>query len=381
MHSRFDDFSIARVRLTILYILTVTVILAAFSVAIYFFVGKELHTLARTTETSLVSLPVDETYIIGATLPGGSITETEFVLLGDTFASVYEVSRAEEEVDVYVDPKTGIIIDIEDDTHRVESYGEAMINDFVETLIIANVVMLFLVGSLSYLFAGKTLRPIKHKMEQQTQFSSDVAHEIRTPLSAILATTEAALRKPQTIEVYKETLMNVQKEARRLSTLSEDLLLSANGRAEQYTTYVSLKDVAEQAMQHLKLYAAEQEVTCSLTVTENTSVLGNQVMLERMLENILHNAVMYSPHRGTIEIELHKKTLTITDHGSGISAADQGHIFERFYRGDKNRDERTMHGSGLGLAIVKQIANLHNAHVTLTSAEDVGTTVTITFLQ
>lgn len=218
-------------------------------------------------------------------------------------------------------------------------------------------------------------------MQQQEQFSLDVAHEIRTPLAAIIAAAGSVLLKEETVPTYQETLRDITREARRLCGLTEDLLATA--RSAQLTEFVrvDIHEVVNSVIERLTGSAQEKNVRLDLLVEHVFSTLGDKIMLERMIENVLHNAIKFSHDGSTVEIILKDRAVSIADTGIGMSSENKTHVFERFYTADSSRNEYNKNGVGLGLSIVRQIADLHKIRMQIDSEQGRGTVVTFSFLQ
>lgn len=218
-------------------------------------------------------------------------------------------------------------------------------------------------------------------MQQQERFSLDVAHEIRTPLSAIMAATDSVLEKAETVQTYQETLSDIRREARRLNGLTKDLLMAAKNTQPREFVMVELNEVTSDVLNRLAGQAHEKNVRLDLVVERTFSTYGNKIMLERMIENVVHNAIKFSHDGGTVKIFLNDRIVCISDSGIGMSQENQTHIFERFYTVDSSRNEYNKNGAGLGLSIVRQIADLHKISIRIDSVEGRGTVFQFSFLQ
>jgi signal transduction histidine kinase len=313
--------------------------------------------------------------------PKAYITNTEEESLHDKLVYVVEVYKDGNETDVYIDRTTGNVLVSADEGKEVETFNDVLINDFEENLLWANVMALVLTFFLSYFLAGATLRPIQKKMKQQEQFSVDVAHEIRTPLAAILGAADSVLMKEETVHIYQQTLLNIKKEGRRLNDLIEDLLATARNTSSTEFVKVDLSQVVISVTQRLTEYAHKKGIQCNLMIKQGVFIFGNEIMLERMVENVVHNAIKFSHNGGTIEIILTDTTMSIKDIGIGMSPETKIHIFERFYTADSSRNEYNKNGVGLGLSIVRQIADLHKIRMHVDSELGQGTVFTFSFLQ
>ncbi len=220
------------------------------------------------------------------------------------------------------------------------------------------------------------------------EFTANVAHELKTPLTAILGATEmlgdeaAALSDAE----RKELLAIVHEQAGRLSSLVKDIL--ALTQIERKETApgadfvpVPLHEVVETAVSLATSRAKKKGIALRIVRNDVATVEGDAHLLEQALGNLIENALRYSESH-TVEVSLVTESaasgvlLSVTDCGVGIPADALPHIFERFYRVDKTRS-RALGGTGLGLAIVKHIALLHGGEVSVSSELGRRTTFTI----
>ncbi len=201
---------------------------------------------------------------------------------------------------------------------------------------------------------------------------ADVAHELRTPLSAIQGTVEAM--QDGVFPLNNENLATIHEEVMLLNRLVEDLRTLANAEAGKLPLDimpVDLGELLERQVTAFRYRAKEQGVTISLQVAETLPpIAGDEQRLGQVLSNLLDNALRHTPEAGSIHLCLARRErgtrLTITDSGEGIGAHDLPHIFDRFYRVDPARN-RGAGGSGLGLAIVRQLVEAHGGHIAVTS--------------
>ena len=214
------------------------------------------------------------------------------------------------------------------------------------------------------------------------EFTANVSHELKTPLTSISGFAE--LMKTGTVppETVPEFAGDIYREAQRLITLVEDIIHLSQldeGMGSMERGPVDLTGVARDVVQRLTPAAEKAGVTITLTGGE-TMVEGVGQVLDEMAANLVDNAVKYNRPGGSVFVAVDtvegKPRLTVRDTGIGIPAAHQERVFERFYRVDKSHSKE-VGGTGLGLSIVKHAAAYHNASVTLESAEGVGTTVTV----
>ncbi len=376
-----DDFFRARLKLTLLYTLVMTIVLIIFSVFLFVRVEQQLVKLSSDSRSAEFITKEQAVAIAQAQNPQAPITDIQEESLNDTLVYVVEMYQNEQETDIYIDRTTGEVLTSADDGVEVETVNDVLINDFGENLLWANAIVLLLTTFLSYFLAGATLRPIQRKMKQQEQFSLDVAHEIRTPLSAIMAAADSVLEKEETGQTYRETLADIKREARRLNGLTEDLLATARNPHAAIFEMVDMNEVVSSVVNRLARQAHEKGVQLDVLVEQAFSTLGNKTRLERMIENVVHNAIKFSHEDGTVKIVLKNKVVRISDTGVGISPEDKTHIFERFYTTDASRNEYNKNGVGLGLSIVRQIADLHKITIQIDSEPGLGTSFQFSFLQ
>lgn len=220
------------------------------------------------------------------------------------------------------------------------------------------------------------------KMRQE--FTANVSHELKTPLTAISGYSELIQNGMTNEEETIRFAGEIHKSAKRLLTLINDTIrLSQLDSSEQKVIYeaIDLYKIAEDCVNMLKFSAENHGITISIHGT-NAYLEGNKEMLEEVVYNLCDNAIRYNNEGGKVDVTVKpvkgKIYLCVEDNGIGISKEHQERIFERFYRVDKSRSKSTG-GTGLGLAIVKHIIQQHGAHMELTSEKGKGTKIEIEF--
>ena len=226
-----------------------------------------------------------------------------------------------------------------------------------------------------------------HQEDRETlrrEFSANVSHELKTPLTSISGFAE--LLKTGTVppETVTEFAGDIYNEAQRMIALVEDIMhlsqLDENSTPMEHTE-VDLYALAARVMQRLENTAKKADITLSLEGTRVT-VPGVEMLLDEIMFNLIDNAIKYNRPGGSVTITTLRKNgqanLTVQDTGIGIPFEHRTRVFERFYRVDKSHSKE-VGGTGLGLSIVKHAAAYHNAAVSLESAEGVGTTISILF--
>ena len=218
--------------------------------------------------------------------------------------------------------------------------------------------------------------------ELRREFTSNVSHELKTPLTTIYGISDmlvGGIVKPEDIPGFAK---NIRDEAGRLITLIQDILklsqLDENTFSDQRER-VDLYELAQSAAERLRPQADEKHVTISVT-GERSEFTGIATVLEEMIYNLLDNAVKYNKQGGRADVDVRSSgddiVVTVSDTGIGVPADSIDRIFERFYRADKSHS-RKIGGTGLGLSIVKHGVSLHGGSITVKSSEGSGTTFTM----
>jgi two-component system, OmpR family, sensor kinase len=229
---------------------------------------------------------------------------------------------------------------------------------------------------------NSTFARLETAFAQQEQFTADVAHELRTPVSVILTQTQTALSRERYAAEYRETVEACQRSAQRMRRLIESLLELARLDAGQETMKrlrFNLAGTVNDCAEQLKLIASQRHVKI-LTELAPIEMTGDAERLAQVVTNLLVNAVQYNRPDGEVRVKLEAQpglaVLTVTNTGPGISAEDLPHVFERFYQGDKSRTVSNGN-AGLGLAIAKAIVEAHGGTIEVSSRENAGTTFTV----
>ncbi len=216
------------------------------------------------------------------------------------------------------------------------------------------------------------------------EFTANVSHELKTPLTAISGTAEiikSGIAKPQDVPHFAETIYN---ETQRLITLVNDIILLSRldenaGIPDRQP--VDLHSLTARVLATLAPAADRDNITLELQ-GESTVISGVPVLLDELVFNLCDNAVKYNRPGGSVTVRLTQQDdraiLSVTDTGMGIPPEEHERIFERFYRVDKSHS-REIGGTGLGLSIVKHSAALHGAAISLQSKPGQGTTITVSF--
>jgi two-component system OmpR family sensor kinase len=210
------------------------------------------------------------------------------------------------------------------------------------------------------------VRRLEILVEGQQRFIAHAAHELRSPLTSLYGELQLALRRSRSADEYRSAIEEALDSARRLKALAEDLLALARIGAEREPslTPVVLEDVARSAASWGAQEAARRSVEVTIDADQST-VLGHAIDLERLLRNLIDNAVRHAPDGGHVKVEARSDgdtvELSVIDDGPGVPAAERERVFDPFFRAESER--RREGGSGLGLAIVREIARVHGGDV------------------
>ncbi|MGW9973525.1 two-component system histidine kinase PnpS [Staphylococcus saprophyticus] len=219
------------------------------------------------------------------------------------------------------------------------------------------------------------------------EFVANVSHELKTPITSIKGFAETLLDGAKNDEqTLNEFLKIISKESDRIETLVFDLLdLShVEQQTEIVTEYVSLSEIAESTIKNMQNIAEEKQITIVNEIKPDIVIDANKDKVSQVALNLLSNAVSYSKASSEVIVRVYKdankRIMEVQDFGIGISAEDQQHIFERFYRADKARS-RDSGGTGLGLSITKHIMEAHNGRINVFSRPNEGSTFRVTFFE
>jgi heavy metal sensor kinase len=229
---------------------------------------------------------------------------------------------------------------------------------------------------------NSTFSRLEAAFAQQQQFTSDAAHELRTPVSVILTQIQSTLNRERSGTEYRETLEACQRAAQRMKRLIESLLELARfdaGQEQLKRIQFDLATTARDCAELVQPLATDKgiKLTCEISPAHCE---GDPERIGQVVTNLLTNAVNYNKPNGEVRLTSNRLNgsviLTVADTGHGIAPEDLPHVFERFYRGDKARTN-SGGSAGLGLAICRAIVEAHGGEITVASKPSDGTTFTI----
>lgn len=224
---------------------------------------------------------------------------------------------------------------------------------------------------------------LQEAIQREKQFTSDASHELRTPLSSMKGLLEVALRKTRNEEYYRNKFHILLDEVNKMAALSEQLLLLA--RYEHGSQNIKLEkfrllEVLHQQHELLEDELNKKSLYLNLESCDDIDVMTDWMMLNRIIQNILTNAIKFSPEKTEIKVKTFTKekhiVVKIADYGTGINPQELDKIFDRFYQADNSRNSKAG-GSGLGLSIVKRFADLLGIAIQVKSRNEEGTAFTL----
>jgi two-component system heavy metal sensor histidine kinase CusS len=225
------------------------------------------------------------------------------------------------------------------------------------------------------------LKRLDDSFTRLSQFSADLAHELRTPIANMLGETQVALTRDRTVAEYRETIESSVAECERLSRIVDNLLFVARvdaAREPIARKWFDARTAVEKIAAFYQAVADDHHITISCS--GNGEIYADTDLFERAVGNLLDNALRFTAEHGSIRIGLSKHNtdfeVTVSDNGCGIAAEHLPRVFDRFYRAESSRSSD---GAGLGLALVKSIVDLHGGSASVQSQPGCGTTVTLTF--
>lgn len=241
---------------------------------------------------------------------------------------------------------------------------------------------------ISRFLARRSLRPVEEAWDKQRQFVADASHELKTPITVILANTDIVLSHPDsTVQEESKWIEYTREEAGRMKSLVNDLLFLAKSDAAQAPLHplpVLFSDLVDGSVMSFESVAFEAGVHLEELVDPGLLVSGDEGQLRRLTVILLDNAVKYAGKGGTVTVKLENQgdgcRLTVHNTGPAIAPEHLPRLFERFYRADAARD-RAQGGYGLGLAIAKTIVDAHGGKISVTSTERDGTAFTVVLPQ
>lgn len=300
-----------------------------------------------------------------------------------------------------------------------------LLNAYVKSTLIALPLILLLVGGVAWWLVNRGLRPLRafkkvaamisardlsHRMkvtglpdelrdlahavnfmlhrldgdvQQMAQFSDDLAHELRSPMNNLMGKAQVTLSRDRPPEEYKKVLESCTEELERLSRMVSQMLFLASVSQPTVPLTFGVINLQEEAKKVAELFSSSaEEKKMSLQVHGSAHAMGDRLMIQRAISNLLSNSIRHGTAGSTIKIMLtdhsDEVSLSVCNTGEGIEAEHLPRLFDRFYRVHASRS-RQQGGTGLGLAIVRSIMSLHEGRVTVESQPGYTTTFSLVF--
>lgn len=345
--SNMDTFSKARLRLTAWYLIIIMALSLSFSAIVYRALTIEIHRFEKA-----------QRFFIERRLEEGNFplppNDRKFVLFNNGEPPNPEL--------------------IEETKQRI-----------LMMLTIANAGVLVITGGIGYFLAGRTLKPIREMVNEQSMFITDASHELKTPLTSLRAEYEATMLDAdkitkkdlkQLVKSSFEEIVNLQGLAEKLMELTQQQKRRGHIAPEK----VSLLEVVEGALNKVIPLAKQKHVAVNNEI-DDYILEGEKQSLTELFVILLDNAIKYSPIGSevylTSEKTDHHVQIEVADKGMGIDEKDLPHIFDRFWQADKSRSK--IEGFGLGLSIAKEIVESHRGTISVESKPREGTIFTLRF--
>ncbi len=219
---------------------------------------------------------------------------------------------------------------------------------------------------------------IQHSVEAQKRFTAAVSHEVRSPLTSLRGNIEVALRKKRAPEEYEDLLKTNLADIIRLSRITDNLLFftkADNNIIELKKKWFEVSHFLQNIVERLRYRATSAGISISETYQEGVEMRGDPELIEQALSNIIENAINYTPSGGIVAVTSKKEDdriiISIRDTGIGIPEEEISHLFERFYRVNKERSRKSG-GTGLGLSITEWVVHAHDGNIEVKSTLGAG---------
>jgi len=229
------------------------------------------------------------------------------------------------------------------------------------------------------------LNRLQKGFEREKRFTSDAAHELMTPLSSMRSDAEIMLRKPRSKEEYQETVQRMLNEVHKMSEMVHLLLQLSRVESvhQSERDMVNISHVVEKVVSKNQENARSKNINVQSQIDPDLQVRAHEAYIEKVVSNLLENAIKYTPEQGEIMLKLQqsngKAVIRLSDTGIGFDTETQQHLFERFYRAN-NSEVQEQSGSGLGLPLVKAIVELYDGKIRAYSdGRGEGSTFVVTF--
>jgi two-component system heavy metal sensor histidine kinase CusS len=232
---------------------------------------------------------------------------------------------------------------------------------------------------------NRMLDRLQQDFQRLSDFSSDLAHELRTPISNLLTQTQVALSNRRDADTYRDILASNAEEFQRLARMVSDMLFLAKTEGGIQLPSKELFSAAQEAQALLDFYeAVADEKSIHMSLHGGSDILGDRLMFRRAVSNLLSNALRHTNTAGEVCIEISDTEVatkvTVENTGEEIDPKIMPRLFDRFYRADPSRAQPDSEGAGLGLAITRAIVEAHGGRIEVASAQG-RTRFTLAFIK
>ena len=213
---------------------------------------------------------------------------------------------------------------------------------------------------------NEMLESLERASMRERQFSSDVSHELRTPISVIVAESEYGTKYIDTVDEAKESFAVIERQSKRMTIMINQILEMArlDNRLEIPKEFFDLSSCLEETLEDYKKLFETKDIQLITNIEDNITLFGNQVLLIRLIDNLVSNALKYANSKIWISISKRNNIIIeVSDDGRGIADDEKAYIWDRFYKVDKSRSISEDNSSGLGLPISKKIVELHGGKI------------------
>lgn len=213
---------------------------------------------------------------------------------------------------------------------------------------------------------NEMLESLERVSMRERQFSSDVSHELRTPISVIVAESEYGTKYIDTVDEAKESFAVIERQSKRMTIMINQILemTRLDNRLEIPKEFFDLSSCLEETLEDYKKLFETKDIQLITNIEDNITLFGNQVLLIRLIDNLVSNALKYANSKIWISIAKRNNIIIeVSDDGRGIADDEKAYIWDRFYKVDKSRSISEDNSSGLGLPISKKIVELHGGKI------------------
>ena len=224
---------------------------------------------------------------------------------------------------------------------------------------------------------NEMLNSLENFYLHEKQFSSDVSHELRTPVSVILTESQYSLEYVDNMEEARDSFSVIQRQAKRMSELINQImeLSKIEKQTDIPSDRINFSETVEKILGDYKNLFAEKNIEMTKKIEENISIIGDKIMIERLFDNLLNNAMKFTKDKINVKLysEEERCVLEVEDNGIGISEQDKELIWKRFYQVNDSRNKKINKGFGLGLFLVSKIIEQHGAVIDVEGSLNEGT--------